>query len=125
MTTLAELLNFAVTTLQTCPAIQATRIIETTQFSEHQFSIKIRAQLFHGDILQVRFYQNGGHIDYSYQVLVDDRPIKRWDNKEHFPNLISHPHHIHDKDGIVIDSPLTGDPFTDLPIVLNALTGEF
>jgi hypothetical protein len=95
--------------------------LETRQFSESQFAFKIRADLVSGGILQVYLYRNGEHTDYAYQLFRGDRPVVRWDNKEHFSSLSSHPHHFHSASGKVEISPLTGDPTHDLPIVLSSL----
>ena len=121
MNTFAELLNFVVCTLQTSPLCLGTRILETLQFSESQFAIKIRANLKSGDVLQVRLYCNGEHTDYAFQLFRDETPMVRWDNKEHFPSISSYPHHFHNASGQVESSPLNGNPTHDLPIVLNDL----
>ena len=122
MNTLAELLNFVTTALQSSPLCSAVRILETHQFSDSQFALKARAELTAGRTLQVRLYRNGSHTDYAYQLLHGNIPLVRWDNKEHFPDISSHPHHIHVATGQVEHSPLTGDPAHDLPYVLNLLT---
>lgn len=74
-----------------------------------------------GDVLQVRVYHDGEHVDYSYQLLRASEPIMRWDNKEHFPEIASHPHHFHSPSGDVRISPLTGNVTTDMPFVLTML----
>ena len=122
MNSLAELLNFVTTALQSSPLCSAVRILETHQFSDNQFALKARAELTTGRTLQVRFYRNGSHTDYAYQLLRGDIPLVRWDNKEHFPEISSHPHHRHAATGQVEHSPLTGDPAHDLPYVLSLLT---
>jgi hypothetical protein len=119
VTTLFELLNFVVTTLQTSSIVENTRVVETIQFSEAQFSLKVRAHLASGEILQVRIYQNGKHVDYAYQLLQEDKPLIRWDNKEHFRNISTFPNHFHNNKGSVENSPLCGDPFEDLTLVLT------
>jgi len=96
------------------------RILETQQFSERQFALKVRATLTPGGTLQVRLYRNGAHTDYAYHV-IDAEHSMRWDNKEHFPTLRSHPPHFHAANGQVETSPLTGNPDHDLPLVLNDL----
>ncbi len=121
MSTLPDLLSFVVTTLQTWSLCRAVRVLETRQFSKHQFTLKVRAELAVGGILQVRLYRNSEHTDYAYHLIHDDKAV-RWDNKEHFPALSSHPHHFHNSSGQVEASPLTGDLFHDLPLVLDYLT---
>lgn len=120
MKTLSGWLEFVITTLQTWPHCHNVRILETPQFSERQFALKVRATLISGGTVQVRLYRNGAHTDYAYHVIYDDQSM-RWDNKEHFPTLRSHPHHFHAANGQVEPSPLTGDPNHDLPWVLNYL----
>ena len=120
MSALSDWLEFVVTTLQTWPHCRNVRILETRQFSERQFALKVRALLIPGGTLQVRLYRNGTHIDYAYHVIYGDQ-VMRWDNKEHFPNLPSYPHHFHTAHGQVVHSYLTGDPTHDLPVVLESL----
>ena len=120
MSTFADWLSFVITTLQTWPLCRAVRVLETHQFSAPQFALKVRADLAAGDALQVRLYRNGEHTDYAYQLISGEQSI-RWDNKEHFPSLPSYPHRFHDASGRAGASPLTGDPFDDLPLVLNYL----
>jgi hypothetical protein len=81
----------------------------------------VRAVLNSGATLQVRIYCNGSHIDYSYQLLRDGKPLLRWDNKEHFQEIATHPHHFHSYTGEVEMSSLTGDIAHDLAIVLEIL----
>jgi hypothetical protein len=118
MKNITALVNFMITTLQTDPAVQSARTIETSQLSESQFAVKIRAQLAREIFLQIRVYRNGSHMDYSYQVFRGDIPLMRWDNKEHFPNLENFPHHFHHPAGMVVTSPLSANPENDLPEVL-------
>jgi len=116
--TLASLLDLVVTTLKAdlhCePAIDDVR-----EFSDEQFSIKVRARL--EDLsFQVYLYFNRGHYDYSYQ-LFGDRPLTRWDNKEDCPGLENFPHHRHLPDATIVTSSLRGDPTTDLQIVVQEI----
>jgi hypothetical protein len=54
MTTLTELLTFVVTALQTSEICRDVRVIETQQFSDEQFAIKVRCEITTGGQLQVR-----------------------------------------------------------------------
>ena len=121
MNTLAAQLSYVVTALQRSGYCNAVRVVETHAFSAHQFALKVRAELVTDDVLQVRIYRNGDHADYSYQLLRGAQPIMRWDNKEHFPEIASHPHHFHSSVGQVEISPLTGDPEHDLSLVMSLL----
>lgn len=86
MSALAEWLDWVVTTLQAWPRCRHVRILETQQFSEAQFALKVRADLVTGDTLQVRLYHNHAHTDYAYHFIYGQQSL-RWDNKEHFPSL--------------------------------------
>lgn len=97
------------------------RIVETSFFSTEQFAFKIKTTIFSSLIFQIRIYYNQGHFDYSYQVFSEE-PICRWDNKEHFPEIKTFPHHFHTQDGKITDSPLTGMPLEDLKLVLEQLS---
>ncbi|MGC9393408.1 MAG: toxin-antitoxin system TumE family protein [Anaerolineae bacterium] len=120
MKTLSDWLEFVITTLQTWPHCHSVRILETQQFSKRQFAFKVRATLVSGGTVQVRLYHNDGHTDYAYHVICGEQSV-RWDNKEHFSTLQSHPHHFHAANGHVEISPLTGNPDHDLPLVLDYL----
>jgi hypothetical protein len=122
VTTLADSLSFVITTLQGSPLCRAVRVLETHQFSDREFALKVRADLVSGGGLQVRLYFNDRHIDYAYQLFRNEQPVLRWDNTEHFPGIATYPHHFHAPAGHVGDSPLTGDPAHDLPVVLDYLT---
>ena len=124
MNTLADLLSYVVTALQRTGRCRAVRVLDTQSFSARQYAIKVRAELLNGDVLQIRIYRNSGHVDYSYQLLRAGEPVMRWDNKEHFPEIASYPHHYHSPSGEVRISPLTGDVTTDLPLVLTILSLE-
>lgn len=124
MKTLADLLNSIVSTLQTASLILNVRVLETHNFSETQFAVKVRAELESGDTLQVRLYRNDDHTDYAYQLFRDDVPVIRWDNKEHFDSISSYPHHFHTESGAVESSTHTGEVTRDLPVVLNSLANR-
>ncbi|WP_423224284.1 toxin-antitoxin system TumE family protein [Candidatus Amarolinea aalborgensis] len=121
MNTLADLLSYVVTALQRSGRCSAVRVLDTQSFSARQYAIKVRAESLNGDVLQIRIYDHSGHVDYSYQLLRAGEPLMRWDNKEHFPEIASYPHHFHSPSGEVRLSPLTGDVTTDLPLVLTIL----
>lgn len=104
--TLPEALSFVVTTLQRSSLCSVVRVLSTTSFSDNQHALKVRADLTDGSVLQVRLYFNQAHVDYAYQLIKDEQPIMRWDNKEHFPALATHPHHFHNAVGSVEESPL-------------------
>jgi hypothetical protein len=122
LTSLAVLLGAVMTVLQSNPLCRKIINVETKEFSPRQFFFKIRAAIIALEkiTLQIRIYYNHGHIDYSYQIF-SDMPLYRWDNKEEFRYLATFPHHFHDKDGFVKQSPLLGDPSSDIQIVLQEM----
>ena len=120
MISLASLLAKITTVLQISNLFQRVWVVQTDIFSTDQFAFKVRAEISTEYTFQVRIYYNRGHYDYAYQ-LFRDAPILRWDNKEHFANLPTYPHHHHNEQGLPEPSPLQGDPEKDLPIVLEQL----
>jgi hypothetical protein len=80
---------------------------------------RIRCQLLRPAYrLEIRLIQTEDETIYSYQLFTD-RPIIRWDNVPHFLALQSFPHHVHEENGEVKESPLIDDPLQDLPRILN------
>ena len=120
MISLATLLASMLSILQSNPLCERVESIETDPFATDRFAFKVRARIISKYSLQIRIYYNRGHYDYSYQ-LFSDVPIVRCDNKEHFPNLATYPHHYHNEHGRPAPSPLSGNPETDLPLVLEKL----
>lgn len=121
MNDLADFLAFVVGILQSSPSCRDVQVTETQVFSDRQFFLKVRAKLRDDSVLQVRLYINQSHIDYAYQVVLNETPIMRWDNKEHFPSISSFPHHFHQPDASVVASSLTGEPRHDLALILELL----
>lgn len=98
MKTLASLLSWTISQLQAWPNSREVRTLETEAFAEDQFHFKVRTYLPEPFQLQIRFYYNRGHLDYSYQLFNGD-PILRWDNKEDVGPLSTAPHHFHNCQG--------------------------
>jgi len=115
-----KLLSDVILMLNNSVVCLSSEVRETNIFPDGNFIVKIRAKLRQDCQLQIRFYYNQGHYDYSYQ-LYEGNMIARWDNAEHFPHLNTFPHHFHSKDGKITESPLSGDPFHDFPIVLREI----
>jgi len=109
-----------ITIIQGHPLCISARIVELREFTPQQFFFKIRARLARNRRLQARIYYNKGHVDYAYQLFAH-YPLLRWDNKEEFPHLSTHPHHHHDAAGDVYPSPLVGDPVQDVNYVLEEI----
>lgn len=125
MKSLSELLNEIVSMLQVWRMTRKVRIIETNSFSDTQFILKVRAELFSEEILQVRLYVNEAYTDYAYQLFRGETAIMRWDNKEHFPQISTYPHHFHRETGEVAQSPLRGDVTNDLGLVIEYLERRY
>lgn len=53
----------------------------------------------------------------SFQ-LYSDRPLLRWDNALHYPDIANFPHHFHDEDENVFPSNLTGSLLNDFDVVM-------
>ena len=70
--------------------------------------------------LDIRLIQTENETIYSYQ-LYTDHPIARWDNAPHFPELSTFPHHYHNINADVEESPLIGAPFKDLDHVCKKI----
>lgn len=120
MRTLPSLLSWTVSHLQAWGSVRDVRVLETEAFSEDRFHLKVRALLVEPFQLQIRFYFNRDHLDYAYQ-LFDDGPVLRWDNKEDAGSQPTAPHHFHNDQSRILESPLNGDPSHDLPLVQAAV----
>ena len=124
MNTLASLLSWMISQLQGWPAASNIQTLESEAFADDQFQFKVRADLQTSFKLQVRFYYNRGHVDYAYQ-LFRDTPVLRWDNKEDAGQLATAPHHFHDENDDISESPLIGEPAHDWPMVKAAIESHF
>jgi hypothetical protein len=82
---------------------------------------KIRSNLIPSRYkLEMRFIRIEEEILYSYQLFTD-RPVMRWDNAPHYPNIKTYPHHIHTKDDDIVESELKGNAGEDLQKVLSEI----
>jgi hypothetical protein len=70
--------------------------------------------------LQIWVHHKRAFQRYAYQLFTD-RPILRWDNAPHYPEIQGFPHHLHDEMGHKLPSPLTGDPLVDVPMILDEI----
>jgi len=68
----------------------------------------------------VKFIKTEREFIYSYQLFTD-KPIIRWDNAPHYPDIRTYPHHFHDRNGNVIESDLKGIVIDDLNIILCSI----
>lgn len=121
MTNLPALLGVVTAILESHPLCNGTTVLETREFSPLKFFFKLRAELPKEYQLQIRIYFNADHVDYAYQLFSQSEPLLRWDNKEEFRALHTYPHHHHDDKGNILESPLTGTPQTDIPMILKKI----
>jgi len=70
--------------------------------------------------LDIRLIQTEIETIYSYQ-LFHKRPILRWDNAPHFPDIGTFPHHCHNQKGEIGESNLTGNILADIDLVLKEI----
>jgi hypothetical protein len=98
------------TLLRASPKVTSVQVIDHNAIiDEGNFLLKIRCDLTAGQSLQIRLRAIASDLRYSYQEFTD-KPLRRWDNAPHFPQLPNVSHHYHDSQGDVTASWLTGDP---------------
>ena len=105
--------------LQAHPLVQSLRVVEHDETPFGKLVLKVRCRLVGGYRFQLWLHHESAFQNYAYQLFTD-RPLLRWDNAPHHAHIATEPHHFHDAGGAVNESPLTGDPLTDLPVVLQA-----
>jgi len=113
---LAELLNI----LSQSQIVQATRVVEHDETAYGRVLLRIRCQLLLGFNLQIWIHHERAFQRYAYQLFTD-RPILRWDNAPHHPEIQGFPHHFHDEMGREFPSTLRGDSLVDMPAILNEI----
>ncbi|RMF31418.1 MAG: hypothetical protein D6759_10125 [Chloroflexi bacterium] len=106
--------------LEAHPQIRTIQIREYEVLEGQAWLVKLRCSLPKGYQLQIRLRLRDEGVEYSYQ-LFKDRPILRWDNAPHHPDLANFPHHFHDEADVKHPSALVGDPLEDLPAVLKEI----
>ncbi len=87
--------------------------------SVHDLVTKQRVVLEGGYIFDLYFNEALGK--YSYTLVQGSRRIIGWDNASHHPGLVNFPHHFHRQDGVIVSSPLTGNPERDIEYVTTEL----
>jgi hypothetical protein len=121
-TRLPDLLAF----LEAQRLVESLRVLVYDETPWGKTELKVRCRLSKrsgmGDRyeLQVWLHHEPALQDYAYQLFAD-RPLLRWDNAPHYPHVTSAPHHFHNEINQVFESPLSGDPLTDLPKVLDEI----
>ncbi|MCX9009636.1 MAG: DUF6516 family protein [Candidatus Methanoperedens sp.] len=86
-----------ISTLSACDLIDDLKIIEINIEPPVQ-SIKLRARLKNGILLQITESNGNDFRRYSYHLQEGDVIIKRWDNAPHWNNIRTYPFHLHIKD---------------------------
>jgi len=108
--------------LQRSSIVTAPEIVELTIYGENQFRMKIRGKVEGGLTFQVWLNHNPRRTRYSYQLLRQEKPLLRWDNAPHHPEVSDNfPHHFHDAEAAIKPSELVGDPLQDIPDVLKEI----
>ena len=110
------LLNDLLNRLQSEPGLSDIQIVEDESIDDKTFHFKVRATIEPAK-LQIRFLSDRDFKRYSFQ-LFSHRPLARWDNTPHYPDLANFPHHFHNADNEVSASSLTGNLLSDFEIVL-------
>ncbi len=86
-----------ITILSACDFIDDLKIIEINIEPPVQ-SIKVRARLKNGLMLQITESSGEDFRRYSYHLHDGDAIIRRWDNAPHWKKVRTHPFHVHIKD---------------------------
>ena len=108
--------------LREVPWVSNSRIVELKVYGRGQFRVKIRGDIREGLALQIWINHNPMRTRYSYQLIGGGKPILRWDNAPHHPELGENfPHHFHDQDGALSPSGLAGKPLQDVREVLDVI----
>ncbi len=106
--------------LQRHPTVKTVRVVSYDETPAGKLEVKIRCRLFRNYHMQIWFHHEPGFQDYAYQLFTD-HPILRRDNAPHYPNISTAPHHFHDENNKVSESPLKGKMQQDLETVLSEI----
>jgi hypothetical protein len=107
--------------LETHALVKSTRVVIYDETPSGKLEVKIRCDLPKNHQLQVWIHTEPDSLDYAYQLFTTI-PLLRWDNAPHYEHLSTAPHHFHNEQGKVFESPLTGNIKRDLRIVLKEIT---
>ena len=111
-----SLLDELLARMRVTPELSDVQVVENEAVDDETYVFKVQASI-HPNRLQIRFLTDKDFQRYSFQ-LYGDRPLLRWDNTLHYPNLSNSPHHFHDHNGNVTSSVLTGNLLVDFEIVM-------
>ncbi|MEW5827426.1 MAG: DUF6516 family protein [Chloroflexota bacterium] len=107
--------------LQQHALVKTTRVVHYDETPSGKLEVKIRCSLPKDHQLQIWIHIEPESFDYAYQLFTF-APLLRWDNAPHYGHLSSAPHHFHDENGNVSNSPLTGDVKKDLKIIFGEIS---
>jgi hypothetical protein len=91
-------------------------------------SIRIKIELFNGDILELFQYveiEEDAFLSKKYSFHWQKKTgelIKRWDSAPHYKGLVNFPHHIHLKDKSVVSNPIIPDILMILDVIESEIT---
>lgn len=89
--------------LQNSPVVEKILIEDFRYGKTFQF-IKIKAILKDSSILYIREYQSLNDVQYSYHWQTrDGKLLSRWDNSPFHPEISTHPHHRHTREGKIVE----------------------
>jgi len=118
---LNELVKDVLEILKQHALVKTTRVVNYDETPAGKIEVKIRCDLPRSHQLQIWIHFEPESLDYAYQLFTTV-PLLRWDNSPHYSHLSSAPHHFHDENGKVSDSPMKGDVKEDLKIVLAEIS---
>ena len=108
--------------LQASPVLKNLRVVDLKNYGTTAFRIKIQANVSSTWTFQIWLNHNPEHTRYAYQLFETDKPLLRWDNAPHHPELVTNfPHHFHNAQEQILPSTLQGQPMLDLPLVLSEI----
>src|SRR3989304_4550193 len=110
------LLDDLLARMSATPELSDIQVVENESVDDETFVFKVRATTI-SSFLQIRFLADKDLKRYSFQ-LYSDRPLLRWDNAPHYPDLLNFPHHFHNQDENISSSTLTGDLLNDYDLVI-------
>jgi hypothetical protein len=103
--------------LRSYSLVHSVRVVNYDETPQGKLELKLRCRLAQEYQLQIWIHAEPQLLDYAYQ-LFSTRPVLRWDNVPHYPDIATVPHHFHDEQGQVMVSPLSGDPLSGIQLIL-------
>ena len=89
----------------------------------HALRTKIRIVLKGNHFMDMYYNKTLGK--YTHTLVKEDTRVVGWGNAPHHKHLENFPHHFHTIDGELIPSSLSGDPETDVYIILDYINKFF